>query len=462
MVTIAATCGGAPIASTVGDLLKTVGPSTKRVEFLVPGTLAAATYNVSISDSVAGDANFTSSNCSLLKVTRTNPTLSACIPTSSLGVLVPTAPGDVTAYVPKGYWSGSTTGIHVKKIEGALGAGATIATPAVVNSCSSNPATGQTVCVGNNTDVYLITGTALNTTLTSGATGLASFSGGSCHNCGVAINALTNKAVIAGGFPGGASGQGVQLLDLNTNTFGLPFGMANPVSENISVDPTRNLILTPGESNNYTILQIQPDGVTLKELSGPVTGLTNDSAGEDCSTGIAMTPGEFSNQVFVQDLTQATFGLTSYTAPNSTVTLTTSYSFSAGLSGLTVAPGSGHLGVAMGEFGGASFAVLQLPSTSGTGTPTISDYAVALIPSSPQCGAFSAGFDPHTLTAYTSPNDGKAYGVFVGYAGATPICLAKVDLAAVLTATRGGLGLSAHDVSAANLPAGALTFFTLP
>jgi hypothetical protein len=463
VVTLAATCGGPALATTSATSITTVVLSTKRVGFLIPGTLAAGTYNVSISDSAGGDAAFTNATCSQVKVTHTNPTLSACIPTSSLGVLVPTSPGDVTAYVPKGYWLGSTTGIHVKNIEGTLGAGTSISTPAVVNSCSSNPATGQTVCVGNNTDVYLITGTSLNTTLTSGSTVFATFSGGSCQNCGVAINALTNKAVIAGGFSGGSSNQGVQLLDLNTNTFGAPFGMNNPVSENISVDPTRNLILTPGENFNYTILQIQPDGVTLQELSGPSTGLSNDSAAEDCSTGIAMTPGEFSNSVFLQDLTQATFGSSTYSAPNSTFNVVSSYSFSAGLSGLTVAPGSAHLALATGEFGGNSFAVLQLPAGSGSGTPTVSDYATAQIPSSAACGGFfGAGFDPHTVTAYTSPNDGKAYGVFVGYAGQAPVCLAKVDLAAVLAASRGGAGLSPHDVAAANLPAGAITFFTLP
>ncbi len=52
--------------------------------------------------------------------------------------------------------------------------------------------------------------------------------------------------------------------------------------------------------------------------------------------------------------------------------------------------------------------------------------------------------------------------MFVGYSGSAPVCLAKVDLAAVLAAPRGGSGLQANDVSAANVPSGAVTFFTLP
>ena len=97
--------------------------------------------------------------------------------------------------MPNGAWGNSTTGIQVVPIEGG-GSPASVLTPSAVNSCSSNPATGQTVCVANNTDVYLLTGSTLNTTLHSGSNAFAGFSGGSCENCGVAINALSNKAVI--------------------------------------------------------------------------------------------------------------------------------------------------------------------------------------------------------------------------------------------------------------------------
>jgi hypothetical protein len=46
---------------------------------------------------------------------------------------------------------------------------ATIVAPNAVNSCSSNSTTGTTVCVANNTDVYLINGSTLSTTLSSSA-----------------------------------------------------------------------------------------------------------------------------------------------------------------------------------------------------------------------------------------------------------------------------------------------------
>jgi hypothetical protein len=462
-------CGAAPVVSVAANSVIKVLGTEDRVNVSIPGTgLAPGTNNyfLQISDSAAGDADFTSTNCTEVKVTASAPILNACVAGSSMGVLLPAAgaAGTVTAYVPKGYWSGSTKGVFVKNIEGAPGPGTTVATANITNSCSSNPATGQTVCVANNTDVYLITGTTLTNTLTSGSNTTASFSGGSCNNCGVSLNANNNTAVINMGVTGSLDG-GVQILNLNTNTFGTPFPMGKAVSENISVDPTRSLILTAGENQNFTLLQIQGDG-SLKEFdSSFVTGIENDSSAEDCSTGIGLTPGEFTNSVYLVNLNALTLGATTYTAPNALQTLVTSYSFAAGLSGSAVAQGSGHLAVATGEFGGNTFAVLKLPPTANAAVPALVDYAVAAIPSSTACGGFSAGFDPHTITAYTSPNTGDSMAVFAGYSGSTPICLAVVDMSTVINPTlspRGGSGFQAHDITAANLPASAVTFFSLP
>jgi hypothetical protein len=379
------------------------------------------------------------------------------------------ATGTVTAYVPKGWWGGSTSGVFVKNIEGTLGAGSSIPTANVTNSCSSNPATGQTVCVANNTDFYLITGKTLNTTLTSGSDGRGSFSGGSCNNCGVALNANNNTAAINMGLSTGSSRSGIQILNLNTNTFNPALPLKFEVSENISVDPIRSLVLSASESGNFTLAQIQADGATLKEFDSTFAiGGDSDSSAEDCSTGVGLTPQEFTNNVTMVNLNSITFGAGTYTAPNAVATLSpTSYSFAAGLSGSAVAQGSGHLAVVTGEFGGNTFAVLKLPATAGTAVPALADYAIAQIPNNAACGGtfFTAGFDPHTVTAYTSPNDGNSYAVFAGYVGGVPICLAKVNMTTVINPTlapRGGAGFQAHDVSPANLPASAVSFFTLP
>jgi hypothetical protein len=161
-----------------------------------------------------------------------------------------------------------------------------------------------------------------------------------------------------------------------------------------------------------------------------------DSAAEDCSTGIALASSEFTNNVYITDLTQAVFvpgAPGTWTAPEQVVPLDTSVygGFSAGTSGISVAPGSAHLGIVTGEFGGDVFAVLKLPATSGSGTPGFVDYALAAIPF-----GFSSGLDPHTVTAYTSANDGKAYGLLAS--GLPPTFLVRVDLSCVLSAPRLG------------------------
>jgi hypothetical protein len=163
-----------------------------------------------------------------------------------------------------------------------------------------------------------------------------------------------------------------------------------------------------------------------------------DSAAEDCSTGIALASIEFTDNVYITDLTQATFvpgAPGTWSAPEQVVTLDTSvygsFTTIAGTSGISVAPGSAHLGIVTSEFGGNVFAVLQLPATSGSGTPGFVDYALAAIPF-----GFSSGFDPHTVTAYTSANDGKAYGLLAS--GLPPAFLVRVDLACVLSAPRLG------------------------
>jgi len=63
---------------------------------------------------------------------------------------------------------------------------------------------------------------------------------------------------------------------------------------------------------------------------------------------------------------------------------------------------------------------------------------VFTIPSSPDGLAFANGYDPHTTTAYTSPNNGKAYALLASWASGAPAYLAKIDLAAALAALRSG------------------------
>ena len=366
------------------------------------------------------------------------PPVGSCSPSSSLGIL---AKGTtVTGYVPNGNWSSGTTGLQVVPIE-PVGTPASIATPNIVNSCAGNGLSGEVVCTANNTDVYLITGTTLNTTLTSSSDTSAEFSGGFCENCGVAMNASANTAVIGMGLSSAPSGTGLQFLNLATNTFSTPIPANSGISEDVLWDPTRNYILSPNEGGNYDIFKISSSGSATEY--GNFEGVAGDSAAEDCSTGIALSSIEFSDpgQIYITDLTQAVFAAgppATWTAPSQIVTFPEFSDFSAGTDGIAVAAGSptSHLGIVTGEFGGNQFGVFELPSTSGSGTPGFVDYAAAFLPNTPDGNVWSEGLDPHTITAYVSPNNGKAYGVMANFNGTNATYLAWVDLQALLNAPR--------------------------
>jgi len=396
------------------------------------------------------------------------PAPNACLPSSSLGVLVQGTNANV--YAPQGSWGFGSAAVKVVPIEtsGGLGTGAvptTVVTGSVPNSCSSNSNTGTTVCTGNNTDVFLLNGTTLTTTVTSGATAIQHFSGGTCMNCGVVVDSTTNRALITIGLMTGGPG-GYQFLDLGgTPSFEpvIPAGVGT--SEDVSIDPVRQLILSPNESfenddvSDYQIVNVSTStpalfNNTLSEL-GPQSW---DSAGEDCTTGIALATDEGTGNLFIADLTQAVFTPGTpgtWTAPSQlqnfpefTPGNETTGGLSAGTNGAAVAPGT-HLGIVTGEFGGNLEGVVQLPSTSGTGTPAFVDYVAFTVPSPPTEEGWSQGFDPHTVTAYVSPNSKKAYAVLEN---SDFSFVAIVDLQGLLKAPRTG-----HVVNDP-LPAGLVTF----
>jgi hypothetical protein len=394
------------------------------------------------------------------------PPPNACLPSSSLSILVQGS--DATVYAPNSDWQeDGTTGVTVVPIEtssgiGTGGAPTMIPTPNLVNSCSSNSSTGETVCVANNTDIYLISGSTLNNTLTSGATSTQGFTGGSCMNCGVVVDSTTNKALITLGLSTGGPG-GYQFLDLSGSTLETPIPAGTGTSEDISIDPTRHLVLSPNEDNIYQI--VNTSGATPAIFNNPVTlagDAVFDSAAEDCSTGIALSTIEFTGDLYIADLTQAVFtpgtpgtwsdvGAQVQNFPEFAALVP-----AAGTCGIAVAPGT-HLGIVTSEFGGNVEGVIQLPSTSGSGVPAATDWVSFTMPNLASGAPWSEGFDPHTVTAYVSPNTGKALAVLANgdeITGPSAFTfLAVVDLQGLLNAPRTG----AHVVTNP-LPAGLVTY----
>jgi hypothetical protein len=287
--------------------------------------------------------------------------------------------------------------------------------------------------------------------LTSGATGSESFTGGSCQNCGVVVDSSINKALITIGLNTGGPG-GYQFLDLgDTPTFESPIPAGGDTSEDVSIDPVRHLILSPNEGSTYQIVNTSNPTATL--FNNFLDEGELDSAAEDCTTGIALSAIEFTGSLYIADLTQAVFtpgtpGTWTDTA-SQLVNFPEFESLDAGTCGIAVAPGT-HLGIVTGEFGGSLEGVIQLPATSGSGMPAFVDYVAFTVPSppAPEEGWFE-GDDPHTVTAYVSPNSKTAYAVLENEDFSY---LAIVDLKGMLSAPRTG-----HTVNDP-LPAGLVTF----
>jgi hypothetical protein len=444
-VSIATTCGGSgTTTAAIGE--KSLLGSTERVEFLVPASLATGTYYVSISGSTAGGSFSSGSSCSQLNVTHTSAVLASCNPGSSMGILSynPTnaASTPVQAYVPNGYWEGGSGGVQVVPLEGS-GSPASVSTTNPINSCSSNSITGETVCIDNYTGIYLIQGTTVTKTLTSASNAYAAFSGGDCENCTVAVNEAAGtqgQAVIGLGYAGASGGSALQFIDLASNTLSSPVPMKHLTSEDILWDPFRNLVLSPNESGVYDLFAVSgggtPGPTTVTELSNSA-GSYFDSAAEDCTTQIALSSIEgYPIGLYIADLSQKVVTGSTYSAPGKSVSIPEFSEFSAATDGIAVAPGSTHLAVITGEFGGNQFGALSLPATSGSGTPALVDYVAAALPATPDKCEFYAGYDPHTTTAYTSPNNGKAYGALADWYLGKPSYVAVVDLQALLSAPR--------------------------
>jgi hypothetical protein len=427
--------------------------------------------------SYAGDANNNSASSTCGQET---VTVSAAVPqgscegTGSISELV--SGSNVIAYVPKGSWGSTQTGIDVVNVEGSSITNTQIPTGSdVINSCASNSVTGQTVCTADNNQVYVLKGTGLDPSvttnpLTDGATGTITFSGGTATTTGVAMDAVDNKALLAVSV--GGTG-GFQFLDLSTGTFESPFVTKDPggkISEDPLIDPVHHIIGSAAEDNNFEIADVSNSTSPQfyeQSLSAVTGGTEFDSTSEDCSTGILLAPAEFSSPsgVEVADIQnagtapQAVFtpgSPGSWTAPEQFQTLTGS-TLDAGASGSAVAQGT-HTGVLAGEFGGDTLTALALPTTSGAGaTPAVQSWVSCQTGTDPGGNAFSMGDDPHTLAAYQSPNGGDAIGLLVN-AGATE--MVRVDLTAMLTpATVPATG----DVcTSGTLPSSVESFIPLP
>jgi len=316
------------------------------------------------------------------------------------------------------------------------------------------------VCTANDNDIYLLQGTNLINTLSSGGSGTIGFSGGNCTNCGVAMDGAANYAMIGESVDGSA---GFQMLNLSSDTLGTPFvSPSGEISEDPLIDPFRNLLLSPTEDDGFELVSLSsPSSPAFYENAN--AGDELDSSAEDCSTGIALAPAEYSDpsNVFVADLTQATYTAGSpagtWAAPSQNQVLSES-DLTSGPTGIAIAQAT-HTGVVTGEFGGDALTALALPTASGTGTPAIQDYVTCSIGNTPDGSQWVEGDDPHTVTAYQSPDNGDAIALF-GNEGAT--WLARVDLTQLLNPAIVPRDSGGHACESGTIPSSVESFISVP
>ena len=408
----------------------------------------------------------------------------ACMTGSSLSAVIQGPQQTVTAFVPLGSYSENHAGVakvpvEVKTGTGQPGApklittGGTDATVLnnVINTCAGDSALSppQVVCTSNGTNAYVITpGSATDTVVTvpiTAASGIEQFSGGTCSTCNVTIDPTQHIAYMSiatnndpGSFGVGAAFQSLNLQ--NANALG-PVVLTNQAAttEDIMVDPIRHLLISPNEgffensgTGNFQLINTQSSQVFDFQFVGG-SSEAFDSAAEDCETGIAVGTDEDFAGMFLVDLTQiamtpGTGGANGTWMPGPTATQVFPMpEFSGRKSTVAIASGA-HVGVLASEFGGATFVAMQFPAASGAaiGAPALVDYVVASIPTTPDGNGWQMGADPHTATAYISPNSGKPYAIFeddidiVANGDGKRTCLAVVDINALLARPRGSAG----------------------
>ena len=378
---------------------------------------------------------------------------------------------NVSLFVPYSTDNSLKIGTALKVIESAPGAAATktvLLKTGYANSCAASPATGIAVCSAAFGSSYLVRPPNNKVAgFKSGVTKRIHFTGGDCANCGVAIDDAMGLAIVStskGYLPVQISPFGLQPI-ISTND--------DVISGNFGYDPVDHYILSP----NYQIVNLKtfktqnPDYQIIDMSDGTAfdlsdkggffnaqgTCVTNsgsttqrdalpDSGAYDVNTGIAY--GTFRSpsdcvpdvveDIALFDLTQATFDTSTGTWSTSAKqiqTLSEMTDLTNGITGIAIVPGQSLAIVADRReiSGSAGFGALSLPTSSGSGTPSIQDWVQAEMPNDPSGKPWQMGFMPNGLTAYASPNNGEGMGVIINRARTYA---AVVDIAALLAAPR--------------------------
>lgn len=428
------------------------------------------------------------------------------ISASTVTIYVPLGSDSVNAANVKAVTVASNGVVNTRNSPGPMTISTTIGgSSGRANSCAGG--SRSVICSEQSSDgIYLISpGAATATVLLNNPSNQAignDYSAGSCVECGAMIDAGLNIGIVSGGNGAGTPSAnptvgGFAVVNLATNTVA-PWITTNgePVSVNFGYDPVRHRILSPNyavnPATNFTSTPPHFQIVTLNGNTGTVYDLANDQAfftsnGRTCAASTpadilpdsgaidtltqiaiatlrkptacnAATSGPIAD-VALFDLSQATFtppsggAVTgSWNTPGKQIlTLSALYpNFGNGVTGISVVSAF-HMALLADQSGNSGFGAIVLPSSSGTGTPTISDYVVASMPNDPSGQPWAMSTQPNGLTTYIDPATNRPMGVIMN---ASRTYLAVIDLMNLLNpANRNGTNTVPNP-----LPAGIVSF----
>ena len=371
---------------------------------------------------------------------------------------------------------------------------ASIDTSFTIDSCGADSRARRVACVGYNSSMlaiidvngFLTDGAALSVIeVDTDATGSEAFSGGSCLNCGVLIDAPAQSAIVS-------SSDGYRVFDY-TGTLQAEYlsdAEADPprslATENFSFDPIRRLIISPEyETTNQYLWLInvstgnmyrwdrrlvsstsdEEEGLQSLADAGITGAMVADSAAVDPTTGIVTIGDEYTQGLLMLNLETAVFDDTTgiFSALNNAAVL--DYPFSQYFTtGQAIEPVS-HLLFLEDEFG-SSMGVAQLPHAVSNQQPSLSRWVGAQIPppgdACPSVSRWSNVGDPHGLAIYTSNSSGKdPKGLLID---STKRCAAVVSLQALLEAPLNPAlgGQSAVDPTFDLVQEGVMKFVEIP
>jgi hypothetical protein len=264
----------------------------------------------------------------------------------------------------------------------------------------------------------------------SGAIGKLTFSGGQCTICAIAFDPKDTAFIVEDPNNGGTTtgfcfpGEPGQYQRFGENSHAVDMTITDPdANENPGYDYVSNRVFSPAYCANFGSPQtlevadfntgkLYTSDTTFSSVSLP------DSGNTDVVTHVGVGPNESGNVFTTWDVGTAAFHTSTFTVSGSSQVLATNTTGCGDDNDENATDSVLHLTFITGEFcngGVETLGFLLLPTTSSG--LTISDWAYAKIPNTPDGAAWNASHDPHPIAAFNDPVNCPDCAIFENLTG---------------------------------------------